>query len=145
MLTRINKTMPSRMNYNAISYRLISYIANSKKNYRKYSELTDEDFFMIIIYAVAYKEECELNHEKCTMDDIRDFMDAVCKTYNVSINIDELTKDIMTCCFQNSGITYTFNSKMLEKQMDIKMLESENDPVTHKMSYKLTPQFRKWL
>ena len=57
------------MEYNAISYRLISYVANSKKGYRRSSALSDEDFLVLIIYAIAYIEECELNHDNCTADD----------------------------------------------------------------------------
>lgn len=138
--------MPSRMEYNAISHRLISYVVNSKKGYRRSSDISDEDFLILIIYAIAYIEECELNHDNCTANDVRDFLDIVCRDNDIKVDINELASDIMMDCFQNSGKGYVFESKIVGSHSDVKILEDHTiDGTSNKRGYKLTPSCRKWL
>jgi hypothetical protein len=137
--------MPSRMNYNSISYRLATYVVNNKKSYRKNSTFSDEDFFTTIIYTIAFIEECELNHESCLFSDIKEFISVLCNNKGYNIDINELTNDIMVYCFQNSGYGYNFSTSFLENSVNVKILEDNIDEITHKNNYKLTSECRKWL
>lgn len=133
------------MQYFSLLIALNTYACYSKKEYRKASNMTDEDFFAVVILLLCFIEERELRVEECSYSDMQSFIEALCKMHNFDIDVSELTTDIVVSCLQNSGCGHKFNSCLLDKPITFKFIEDRMDEHTHVNNYCLTEQCRKVL
>lgn len=137
------KTLDVRFKQNSIGYYLQSYAMLNKKDYRR-NVLSDEDFYMLMYLTLLFIDEKTLISENCFSDDIRSFLNEICKSKSIIINQEELIADIINNCFQFGGKTQeSFNSLFLDKNINIEILKT--DLINDKYSYYLSENCRIWL